>query len=558
MSDQTGPVQWDAPEFAGDVDAAIGVPEFGDASEFEGAPEFDGAVPALPTEVPATPVQYSDDRVMDAPELYEVDYGSGGDPFVAASVDEPVMPPAPARPTPAAETSPPPPVVPEPATSGTTPPTFQADSAAHAVPAAPQAPLPPSVPEQPVALHPRAAPPPRSAPTPTPAPQPLPSRVEPVAETNQDYPPSVVAAATTLAVDQLRGYLADDECSEIVINGPQSMSRKIRGTRFECEGIDFGTVENYHATINDYVLALCDTSERIDYRNVLVEGQLSMPVPSGGPDMLARVHVIAPPAVNEAKVTIAKKPRQGITLAAMAESGSLTMPMMQFFQAITRGRANIVISGATGSGKSTFLQSLTHHFDSNDRVIVIEETPELTVPLGDVVYLRSTVEKPGMGPDDIVTLEWLVKQANRMRMDRVIVGETRGPEMSEWLIAANSGAEGSATTLHASSTRRALDKILSLASKSGYNQSEDQLRRDIAAAIDFVVQVAFVDGRYVVSAVEEITNTVSQATGQIQSSPIFVYDRVRGTHIAKNRPGDEFLHRMEANGSQLDPSWFMS
>jgi len=342
----------------------------------------------------------------------------------------------------------------------------------------------------------------------------------------------------------------------VLLNGPAECSRKIQGTRYHCPDVVFPDADTYHQVLNEVLLRHVETQDRIDGKTVLIEGPLSLPGGPGQTPMLARVHIVAPPGVKFAKVTIAKKPRTDLTLDDMAAGGAMTQPMADFLKAVARGRASFVVSGPTGAGKSTLMQAVTQHFDINDRVVVIEETPELQLPLGDVVYLKATLERPGLDPAQVYSVEFWTKQANRMRMDRVIVGETRGAEMAEWLVAANSGAEGSATTIHAESPRRALDKMLALASRSPWATSEEQLRRDIAGTVDIIIQVSLVEGRHVVTGIEEVIASVVQATGQIQSNALFTFDRARLTHIAKNRPSDEFVARMESRGVPLNPAWF--
>ena len=352
--------------------------------------------------------------------------------------------------------------------------------------------------------------------------------------------------------------LANDESSEVIINGPNEVLRKVKGQRFHLSQIAFGDVETYHRVLNEVLLPYVDTAERIDGRNILVEGQLELPSGKQGvPPVLARVHILAPPLVQFAKVTIAKKARYEFDLDAIQRSGAMTPAMCEFLKAVAHGRLTFVASGPTGAGKTTLLQAMSRNFDQNDRVVVIEDTPELRLPLADTVYLTSTAAKPGLSADDIVTTEWLVKAANRMRMDRVIVGECRGSEMAEWLIAANSGAEGSATTVHADNPRRALDKILGLATKSPTSGSEATLRREIAATVDVVVQAGLIDGKHVITHIEEVSNTVT-STGLIATTTIFEFNRARGVHEVKARPSDDLQMMLRQRGVTLDMNRFRS
>lgn len=379
----------------------------------------------------------------------------------------------------------------------------------------------------------------------------------PTGETSADSAAGVsVPKSLAPATQALLNYINDDECSEVLLNGPSEVSRKVRGARYHCPEIVFPDGDSYHHVINEAILRYVDTADRIDGNTVLIEGQLSLDADPSRPAMLARVHIVGPPGVKYAKVTIAKKPRVDLSLEDFVANGSLTKEMAEFLKAVARGRATFVVSGPTGAGKSTLLQAMSRNFDLNDRVIVIEETPELRLPLGDVVYLRSTLQRPGQDPADVYTVEFWAKQANRMRMDRVIVGETRGSEMAEWLIAANSGAEGSATTVHAESPRRALNKMLALASRAGWATTEAQLRREIAGTVDIIIQTSLVDGRHIVTAIDEVVNAIVQSTEQIQLNPIFDYDRTRGVHVVKGRPSDEFIARLNAFGVPVNASWF--
>lgn len=350
--------------------------------------------------------------------------------------------------------------------------------------------------------------------------------------------------------------LGSDRSSEVILNGPNEVLEKVKGQRFHLSNIKFESAEVYHKVLNEVVLNYVDTADRIDGVNILVEGQMELPSGAAGkPPILARVHMLAPPLVTFAKVTIAKKARYEFDLDAIQKSGAMIPAMAEFLKVVAHGRLTFVASGPTGAGKTTLLQAMSRDFNEQDRVIVIEDTPELRLPMADVVYLCSSAAKPGMRPEDVVTTEWLVKAANRMRMDRVIVGECRGSEMAEWLIAANSGAEGSCTTVHADNPRRALDKILGLATKSPTSGSENTLRREIAATVDVVVQAGLVDGKHIITHIEEVSNTVTNS-GLIATTTLFEYNRARGVHEVKARPSDDLQSVLRQRGVSLNMAWF--
>jgi pilus assembly protein CpaF len=378
----------------------------------------------------------------------------------------------------------------------------------------------------------------------------------PSGEPNEEQGKGLSEEARRAAMALLE-LIGDDESSEVILNGPNEVMCKVAGARYHVEEIKFEDAATYHQVLNEYLLAYTDTADRIDGVNMLVEGQMELPSDHPGrPPMLARVHILCPPLVAFAKVTLAKKARLDFTLDRLAGSGAMTLNMAEWLKAVALGRITIVVSGPTGAGKSTILQALTHHFDQNDRVILIEDTPELRLPIADTVYLCSTSLKPGAKPEDVVSTEWLVKAANRMRMDRIILGEVRGAEMAEWLIAANSGAEGSATTVHADNPRRALDKMLALATKSPTSGSESTLRREIAATVQLVIQAGLVDGRHRITHIEEISNQVRHETGVIASTTLFEFDRSVGRHVVRHRPSDDLMNLLRQRGISVNPSWF--
>lgn len=358
------------------------------------------------------------------------------------------------------------------------------------------------------------------------------------------------------SIRRLMERVGDDECTEVVCNGPAEVFVKVGGVHALDPNINFGSVGAYHDALNKWLLREVDTTDRIDAHTGLVEGQLEMQSRTPGlPPTLARVHIIGPPAVNIAKVTIAKKARHPLSLLKIVDSGAMTPAMAEFLKAVSQGRSTVVVSGPTGAGKSTLLQALTAFYDPADRVIVVEDTPELRLELGNTVYLQSTPQRPGLRAEDNYTLEWFVRQANRMRMDRLLVGECRGAEFAEWLTAANSGAEGSATTIHANDPRQALSKMQDFASIGRGNTSETVVLRNISRAVDVIVQTARVDRRHVVTHIEEVSDTVMQ-NGMIATSTLFGYDRRTNQHQVLGRPSEKLTAWLAERGIPIQPAWF--
>jgi pilus assembly protein CpaF len=378
-----------------------------------------------------------------------------------------------------------------------------------------------------------------------------------IADEYESFSPEDVSAAR-----ELLALLNDSTSSEVIMNGPTSILYKKDGMRVHAKDIQFSSVEAYHQFIDDVVLDYTDTSDRIRSKNgepkYLIEGQLTLPdwEDETAPPLLARVHIIAPPVVPEAKVTIAKKSRYQLTLDGIVSNQSLSPQMGEFLRAIIRGRVTTIFSGLSGSGKTTLLEALSHTFDPNDRIIVVEDTPELRFPVTDVVYLHSTSAKPGFDPAKVVSLEWLVQSTNRMRPDRIIVGEVRGAEMSEFLIAANSGADGSMTTMHASNPKLTLDKMISLAMKSSTSKSELGVARDIASTVQLIVQMSLIEGRHIITQIEEVTRTVRKETGGIVTQTLFEYDRNTNRFQPVQRPSAELTSYLQQRGVELDMSWF--
>lgn len=374
------------------------------------------------------------------------------------------------------------------------------------------------------------------------------------AENRRQQKLAELSAADTRSAMELMRLLNDDEVTEIFLNSRDNATFKKNGVRLLAREINFSSINAYHNVIDNLLLHYTDTTERIENTDHLIEGLLEMPSENGGVPVYARTHVIAPPVKSEAIVAIAKKSKHIYSIDNLVQKGSLTPQMAAFLKACAKARVTMVYSGVSGSGKTTNLEALAQEFDPTDRIILIEDTPELRIPGQDVVATTSTSLRPGMNPDSRITMEWLVQQANRQRPDRIIVGEVRGREMNEFLVSANSGADGSMTTLHATSARGAISKIISLCMYGDSSKAEEAILRDIASSVQIIVQLNIVDGRQVVSEIVELENAVRQ--GSVPMNTIFKYNRNTRRHEAQGRPSDSLRDYMGERGVDLEMSWF--
>lgn len=362
------------------------------------------------------------------------------------------------------------------------------------------------------------------------------------------------------SIERLLMHINDQESSEVLMNGPSEVMIKVNGAKYHISAIDFKNNRIYHDVINKFILPFVDTNERINDSSYLIEGQMELP-DMENPDLpptFARVHIVAPPVVKSVKVTIAKKARKQFTVDDIVANQAMSPNMGEFLKVAARGKLTTVLSGLSGSGKTTLLEAMSHHFDQDDRVLVVEDTQELMLPVSDVVYMRSQLARPGETNVAPITLEWLVSQANRMRPDRIIIGEVRGGEMSEFLVAANSGADGSMTTIHAGNPKLTLAKIASLAMKNATSKNEDSIVRDIASTIQLVVQAALIDGKHIITHIEEISDIVNTTTKAISTQTLFEYNRNTGKHIAVSRPSEKLQSFLAQRGIELDPRLFVN
>ncbi len=280
----------------------------------------------------------------------------------------------------------------------------------------------------------------------------------------------------------LQELVDDESVDDIVVNGPQRVYVE-RAGKLEQASIRFA--DNAHV-VRVVQRILSPIGRRIDEFHPMVDARLA----DG-----SRVNAIIPPvALDGPCVSIRKFRREPLSADELIESGSVTREILDFLSEAVRQRRSMIVVGGTGSGKTTFLNLLSRWIPEAERVITIEDAAELRLNNDHVVRLET--RPPNLEGEGEVSARDLVRNALRMRPDRIILGEVRGDEVLDMLQAMNTGHEGSMTTLHANSTRDALHRIELLAGFAGFNGTTQTLDRQIGSALDLMVQLTRLpDGR---------------------------------------------------------------
>jgi pilus assembly protein CpaF len=293
-----------------------------------------------------------------------------------------------------------------------------------------------------------------------------------------------------LGLGPLEPLLKDESISDILINTHSTVYVERYG-KLEATGVQFQDTKHLVRIINKIVSAV---GRRVDESQPMVDARLA----DG-----SRVNAIIPPlAVDGPLVSIRKFAKVPIHMARLVELGSVTNEMAEVLRGIVRARRNVLISGGTGSGKTTLLNALSAYIGDHERIITIEDSAELQLQQPHVGRLEtrpSNIEGKGE-----VAQRDLVRNALRMRPDRIIVGEVRSGEAFDMLQAMNTGHDGSMTTVHANSARDALSRLEQMIGMAGLEISPRSIRQQIASAINVVVQAERMDDghRRVVSIVE--------------------------------------------------------
>lgn len=320
-------------------------------------------------------------------------------------------------------------------------------------------------------------------------------------------------------VSEATGYgplaplVADATVSDILVNGPTDVYIDRFG-RLEKSNVRFDSL----AHLSHVITRLVASHDRhIDGASPYVDVRLR----DG-----SRLHAVVPPLTPVPVLCLRRSRSVPFTLEHLCAAGTLSREMADYLSRVVRQGANIVISGGVGSGKTTLLNVLAAFIPADTRVVTIEETAELRLPHPHVVTLESRL--PNIEGRGEVTLRTLVRNALRMRADRLIVGEVRGPEVFDMLQAMNTGHAGSLTTVHANSAADALRRLESLVLMAGFPLPSSAIRDLLANTIHVVVHIRrFPDGMRRIVAVEEVETT---GDGQVGTRPIFQF--AGGQHTA--------------------------
>ncbi len=281
--------------------------------------------------------------------------------------------------------------------------------------------------------------------------------------------------ADMLGLGPLEPLLADESVTDIMVNGARQIYVERKG-KLELTGVSFR--DDAHV-MNVVTRIVAQVGRRIDETTPLVDARLQ----DG-----SRVNVIIPPlAIDGPTISIRKFSRKSITLDLMAEQGNISPAMATVLKIAAHCRLNILISGGTGSGKTTLLNALSRMIDAQERTVTIEDAAELQLQQSHVVRLETRSANLEGGGE--ITMRDLLRNALRMRPDRIILGEIRGAEALDVLQAMNTGHDGSMSTIHANLPREALTRLENMVGMTGINLPSRAVRTQIAAAVHLIVQV---------------------------------------------------------------------
>lgn len=350
-----------------------------------------------------------------------------------------------------------------------------------------------------------------------------------------------------LGLGPLEPLLKDPTVADILVNTHQQVMVERRG-RLESTNARFKDDDHLLRIINRIVAAV---GRHVDESHPMVDARLA----DG-----SRVNAVVPPiAVDGPLLSIRKFSRTPFSMARLVEIGSTTAEISALLEAVVRGRFSVLVSGGTGSGKTTMLNAMSSAIDHRERIVTIEDAAELQLQQPHIARLET--RPPNLEGRGDITARDLVRNALRMRPDRIIIGEVRGGEAFDMLQAMNTGHEGSMSTIHANNCRDAISRLEQMVGMAGLDMSTRSIRSQIASAIQVIVQLErFSDGKRRVTSLHEITGMEGDV---INMQELFFFRRegvdelgiVRGRYWATGiRP--KFAPALESRGIRLPPSMF--
>ena len=351
-----------------------------------------------------------------------------------------------------------------------------------------------------------------------------------------------------MGLGPIEPFLQDSSVSEVMVNGPDSIYIERSGHLIKTE-TRFRNAEHLMHIIDRIVSAV---GRRVDESSPMVDARLL----DG-----SRVNVIIPPlSLIGPCLTIRKFSRDVLTVDKMMEFGSFDERMAQFLEACVRGRLNVVVSGGTGSGKTTLLNVLSAYVPESERIVTLEDSAELQLHQDNLVTLET--RPANIEGEGEISMRDLVRNALRMRPDRIIVGEVRTGEALDMLQAMNTGHDGSMTTAHANSARDLLSRLETMVLMSGMELPLRAIRSQIASAVDIVVQIARMrDGSRKIINISEITGMegdiiTMQDLFRFEQQGIDGDGRLRGEFVTTGlRP--MCSEKLELNGIHLPMDLFV-
>ena len=345
-----------------------------------------------------------------------------------------------------------------------------------------------------------------------------------------------------LGYGPLEPLLARDDIADIMVNGPGKCFIEVNG-KIQLTNVRF---RDNAQLMNICQRIVSQVGRRVDESSPICDARLL----DG-----SRVNVIAPPlAIDGAALTIRKFKKDKLTLDHLTKFGSISPAGAEILKIIGRVRCNVVISGGTGSGKTTLLNCLTNYIDPDERVITCEDAAELQLQQAHVVRLET--RPPNLEGVGQVTMRDLVKNCLRMRPERIIVGEVRGPEAFDLLQAMNTGHDGSMGTLHANTPRECLSRIESMITMGGYSLPSRTIREMVTTSVDVIIQAARLrDGS---RRITHITEVMGMEGDVIITQDLFVYEilgedaqgKLKGRHRSTGIGRPRFWDRARYYGEE--------